>query len=68
LSTAWDVSTASYDSKSKDVSSEESSPFDVAFKPDGSKMYIVGYNNDTVYQYSMKVDKKGNAIFFGMAF
>ena len=67
LSTAWDVSTASYNSKSKSVSSEDSSPRSVAFKSDGSKMYIVGTGNDTVYQYSMKVDK-GNAIFFGCNF
>jgi len=53
LSTAWDVSTASYDTKSKDVSSEDGTPFGVSFKPDGTKMYIMGYANDTVYQYSL---------------
>ena len=56
LSTAWDVSTASYDSKYKSVSSEEISPRSVAFKSDGSKMYIVGTSSDTVYQYSLSTD------------
>ena len=68
LSTVWDVSTASYDSKYKSVSSEDGIPVSVAFKSDGSKMYIVGYSSDRVYQYSMKVDKKGNAIMLGMNF
>ena len=69
LSTAWDVSTASYDNKYKSVNSEESAPYGVAFKPDGSKMYIVGYDNDTVYQYSLPVEVElNNSIFFGCNF
>ncbi len=50
--TAWDVSTASYDAKSFLVSGQESTPFGVFFKSDGTKFYIVGNTNDTVYQYS----------------
>jgi len=53
LSTAWDLSTASYDSVSFSVASQEISPSDVFFKPDGSKFYICGFANDTVFQYSM---------------
>ena len=69
LSTAWDVSTASYDSKYKSVSSEDTYPYSVAFKPDGSKMYIVGYGNDTIYQYSLPVEVElNNSIFFGCNF
>ena len=69
LSTVWDVSTATYDSKYKSVSSEESYPIDVAFKPDGSKMYIVGTSSDTVYQYSLPVEVElNNSIFFGCNF
>lgn len=52
LSTAWDLSTASYDNVSFSVASQETSPRDVFFKPDGTKMYVVGDTNDTVYQYS----------------
>jgi hypothetical protein len=53
LSTAWDVSTASYDSLSKSVAAQETTPNNIAFKPDGTKMYMVGNVNDTVYQYSL---------------
>lgn len=52
LSTAFDVSTASYDSIEFSVNSQESLPHAMAFKNDGSKLYIVGQTNDTVYQYS----------------
>lgn len=53
LSTAWDVSTASYDSKSFSVSSQDTSPCDVKFKPDGTKMYVCGFSAEDVFQYSL---------------
>jgi DNA-binding beta-propeller fold protein YncE len=53
LSTAWDLSTASYDSVSFSVSSQDSSPVVLCFKSDGTKMYVVGWNNKRVYQYSL---------------
>ena len=53
LSTAWNVSTASYASLSKSVSGQSSHPIGVAFSSDGTKMYIVDYNSQTVYQYTM---------------
>jgi 6-phosphogluconolactonase (cycloisomerase 2 family) len=52
LSTAWDVSTASYDSVSFSASSEDTGGSEIYFKPDGSKMYLMGASTDTVYQYS----------------
>jgi len=52
LSTAWDVSTASYDSVSFSASTQDTSIADLTFKTDGSKMYLIGAANDTVYQYS----------------
>ena len=51
-STAWDVNTASYESKSFGVTTQESNPTGLFFKSDGTKFYIVGITNDTVYQYS----------------
>lgn len=51
LSTAWDISTASF-IQSYSVASQETFPTGIFFKSDGSKMYIVGLNNDTIYQYS----------------
>ena len=69
FATAWDVSTASYDSKYKSVNSEDNNPYSVAFKSDGSKMYIVGYSSDRVYQYSLPVEVElNNSIFFGCNF
>ena len=52
-STAWDLSTASYDSVSFSVSSQDTNPYDIAFKSDGTKMYMLGLTNDTVYQYTL---------------
>jgi len=53
LSTGFDVSTASYASKSFDVSSQEIAPSSVKFNTDGTTMFIIGTNTDTVYQYSI---------------
>jgi DNA-binding beta-propeller fold protein YncE len=53
LSTAFDLSTASYDSVSFSVSSQEATPFGIAFSNDGNRMYIVGVSSDTVYQYKL---------------
>ena len=52
LSTGFDLSTASYDSVSFSVAAQESLPNGLAFKSDGSKMYVLGYTNDTIFQYS----------------
>jgi len=52
LSTGFDLSTASYDSVSFSPSSQETSPNCLAFNSDGTKMYIAGNTNDTIYQYS----------------
>jgi len=53
FSTAFDLSTASYDNVSFSVGSQDSVPMDVAFNLDGTKMYVVGNSSDTVYQYSL---------------
>ena len=53
LSTGFDVSTASYNSISINVDSVEQSPFSIEFNPDGTKMYMVGNNLDTVQQFSL---------------
>ena len=52
LSTGFDLSTASYDSVSFTVASQDTSPSSLSFSSDGSKMFILGGGNDTVYQYS----------------
>jgi hypothetical protein len=53
LSSAFDLSSASYDSVSFSVASQETQPQGIAFNSDGTKMYIVGFINDTVFQYSL---------------
>jgi DNA-binding beta-propeller fold protein YncE len=52
LSAAWDISTATYNSISFGVGTQETSPNGVFFKPDGTKMYVVGSATDTIYQYT----------------
>lgn len=52
LSTAWDVSTASFQNEF-DVSTEDGWPTDLAFKSDGSKLFVPGINNTKVYTYGL---------------
>jgi len=54
LSTAWDISTLSHNSSDVfDVSSQETFPESVFFKPDGTKMYIIGDSDDRVFEYDL---------------
>ncbi len=55
LSTAWDLSTASYNSVSVDVSAN-AYPYDVIFKPDGTKMYLADSNYVEEYSLSTAWD------------
>ena len=52
LSTAWNVITASY-LQSFSVAAEEADPSDVFFKPDGLKMYVIGFTGDEVNEYDL---------------
>ena len=54
LSTAWDISTASYNNISYSVNSEDTTPRDIYIKPDGSKMYIVGDSSNDVNPYTLQ--------------
>lgn len=54
LSTAWDVSSGSYDGVFLDVDAQATQPSGLNVKPDGTKMYIIaGLNTDQVFQYSL---------------
>lgn len=53
LSTAYDLSTGSYDSVTFSVSGQDLTPLGLSFKPDGTKMYVVGSTNDSIFQYSL---------------
>ena len=52
LSTAWNVSTATF-LQSFSVVTQDSSPQGIFFKPDGLKMYIVGTGGTKVYEYAL---------------
>ncbi|MCH8741440.1 hypothetical protein IH779_00905 [Patescibacteria group bacterium] len=52
LSTPWDVSTAVF-LQTFSVSTQETSPMDVFFKPDGKKMYVIGFSGDDVNEYDL---------------
>jgi len=49
---AWDITTAAYAS-TKDISPQDSTSRDVAFSPDGTKMFVVGSANGSVYRYDL---------------
>jgi len=53
LSTAWDISSATYNSVSYSVGTEESTPYGIFFKPDGTKMYITGPGGSDVNEYNL---------------
>jgi 6-phosphogluconolactonase (cycloisomerase 2 family) len=53
LSTAFDVSTASYNSVSFSLSSQDTLIRAVAFNSDGTKMYAAGQSNQAIFQYSL---------------
>lgn len=52
LSTAWDISTASF-LQSFGVSVQDNVPLDICFKTDGTKVFVVGNQNDSVYEYAL---------------
>lgn len=51
LNAGYDISTASYSGTSLDVSSEESSPSGAKFSSDGTKLFIIGDSDKSVYEY-----------------
>ena len=53
LTTAYDISTASYDSSSFDFSSQDGTPQGYAFKSDNTELFMIGDATDKVYKYSM---------------
>jgi len=53
LSTPWDVSTATYSGNSINVSSQDTLPSGLFFKPDGLKMFVSGFGNDSVFEYNL---------------
>lgn len=56
LSTAYDISTSSYNSVRINVATVDNTPESVYFSPSGDKMFFVGAGNDNVYRYSLSTN------------
>jgi len=53
LSTAWNVSTATYASKHANVHAQDGSTTGLEFNSDGTKMYVCGLDNKKIFQYTL---------------
>ena len=53
LTTAWDISDVDFDATSPSLNMQETSPRDIAFSPDGMRMFIVGSASNSVWQYQL---------------
>ena len=53
ISTAWDVSTASYSGISYSVAAQESAPQQVNLSADGLKMWVLGTTGDDIWEYDL---------------
>lgn len=49
----WNISTKLYTETFYNLSAQETNPTGVKFKPDGTKMFVIGSTGDKVYQYSL---------------
>jgi sugar lactone lactonase YvrE len=68
LTTPWSIATASYESKSFSVATEEATPTGLFFKPDGLSMYVVGSTSDSVHQYALTTAWEVNTASFVRSF
>jgi DNA-binding beta-propeller fold protein YncE len=64
---SWDISSASF-VRSFSVASQDTAPGDVFFKPDGTKMYVIGSANDAVYEYDLSTPWDISSAFFVQSF
>jgi hypothetical protein len=53
LSNPWEISTASYDSKSLSVASQQNQPRGLYIKSDGTSLYVIGTTNSKIHQYNL---------------
>ncbi len=53
LETAWDLSTAAYFGNSFSVTGQQTNPFGLTFKPDGTRFFIVGSTSSNVHEYTL---------------
>jgi sugar lactone lactonase YvrE len=55
LETLNDITTLTYDGKSRFVGDKEATPHGLTFNNDGTKMYIIGQTQDTVFEYVLSI-------------
>lgn len=67
LSTAWDVSTGTYDNVSF-VINEDDNPVELVFDNDGNRMYVIGNTNNEVFQYSLDEWDLSTASYDGVSY
>ena len=53
LSTSWDISTASATGETFDISNELEDAHNFRFNTSGTKLYILGFLGNTIYQYEL---------------
>jgi len=53
LSTAYDISTLSVVQERKSIASEDNNPTDITFSNNGNKLFTIGSQNDSIYEYNL---------------
>ena len=53
MSTAWDLSTLSHTTSVSTIGSQDSTPRDICFSPDGLNMYYIGISSDKIHRYTL---------------
>jgi hypothetical protein len=64
----YDITSAYLNKRGPTISSAESSPAGLTFKPDGTIMYISGLTNDRIIQYNMSEAWNVNTATLGLSF
>jgi hypothetical protein len=53
MTTPWDISTSGLVRTERNLFPQDGNPTDIWFKPDGTKMYLIGNDTDSVYSYDL---------------
>jgi 6-phosphogluconolactonase (cycloisomerase 2 family) len=56
LSTAYDISTATFEAVVLEVNDQEAAPTSMIFNDDGTRLYVMGVNGDDINQYDLSTD------------
>ena len=66
VNTPWSVKSAVY-VRSLNVAAQEASPIGISFKPDGTRMYVIGQGGDDVNEYTLSTPWDiSTAVFVGV--